>query len=387
MITGEITVLDLAAGANPRALMAGFGRPTASQYASRYGSRVADEDIAPGGYYYPSRDPLASHVSPGHSANRQRVNPHAGDGEFAVSVPNPRQQPTPARRNPSQGRDPAPPTSCKHSFDPDTPVLMADGSTKPIKDVDVGDDVMAAEPETGRTEAKDVVAVHNNNDTDLTDLTISTADGEAVTTIRTTQHHPFWDETLKRWVLAADLQEGHQLLDNDMSFVTVRAVNSYSGHMAMRDLTVADIHTYYVAAGDHAVLVHNCNEEFFSVQDASDAARLRSGGEPWPTEPHRTAWGEGVYAFDNSASANRYMEQLLARRPDLALEVVRFSVPKVSLGRMRSLDLDSLPQTEIDAFMDQHYIASLPSTHGYEYLTRGTQYGQEHFFDNLCTAR
>ncbi|BCB79618.1 hypothetical protein Pflav_060280 [Phytohabitans flavus] len=64
---------------------------------------------------------------------------------------------------------------CKraNSFAPGTHVLMADGSTKPIEDVEVGEEVVATDPITGRTEAKAVTAVHLNLDHDLTDLTIS----------------------------------------------------------------------------------------------------------------------------------------------------------------------------------------------------------------------
>lgn len=45
------------------------------------------------------------------------------------------------------------------SFSGDTEVLMSDGTTKSIKDVRVGDQVQAADPETGETGAKTVVAV------------------------------------------------------------------------------------------------------------------------------------------------------------------------------------------------------------------------------------
>nr|WP_307175341.1 Hint domain-containing homing endonuclease [Streptomyces africanus] len=46
--------------------------------------------------------------------------------------------------------------TCKvgNSFTPDTKVLMADGSTKRIKDVDIGDRVLATDPETGETKVE-----------------------------------------------------------------------------------------------------------------------------------------------------------------------------------------------------------------------------------------
>jgi len=67
--------------------------------------------------------------------------------------------------------------------------------------------------------------------------------------LHTTQHHPFWDQTDQRWTDAAELVPGHQLRTLDGEIATVTAVRNHTGTKAMRDLTVADIHTYYVIAG------------------------------------------------------------------------------------------------------------------------------------------
>ncbi|MEU8265485.1 hypothetical protein AB0C02_33440, partial [Micromonospora sp. NPDC048999] len=44
--------------------------------------------------------------------------------------------------------------------------------------------------------------------------------------------------------------------DGQIRYVT--AVRTFTGSKVMRDLTVDDIHTYYVMAGEQPVLVHNC---------------------------------------------------------------------------------------------------------------------------------
>ncbi|MEV0431357.1 ricin-type beta-trefoil lectin domain protein [Micromonospora sp. NPDC050495] len=173
--------------------------------------------------------------------------------------------------------------AAKHSFAPTTPVLMADGSSKPIQDIELGDEVTSTDPETGVTEAKSVEQLHLNHDTELTDVTVKIAkeagDGkvaEAATTIlHTTQSHPFWDRTKHEWVDAAELVVGHELLTIDGDIVTIVGVRNYAGRTEMRDLTVADIHTYYVMAGDSPVLVHNCNS-------ARLGNNLRANGEPRP---------------------------------------------------------------------------------------------------------
>jgi hypothetical protein len=145
-----------------------------------------------------------------------------------------------------------------HSFDPSTPVLMADGSTKPIKDVKVGDKVESNDPKTGSDKAEPVVLLHDNHDTDLADVTVESSDG-TTTVLHTTWHHPFWDATHSKWVEAHDLKPGTALHSLDSKTTeTVVDVHSWVGQHDMRDLTVAEIHTYYVIAGTTPVLVHNC---------------------------------------------------------------------------------------------------------------------------------
>ncbi len=138
---------------------------------------------------------------------------------------------------------------------------MANGSTKPIKDVVVTDKVATTDPKTGATEAKPVTALHANQDHDLTDVTVRAAGSRGPVVLHTTQHHPLWDQTASRWVLAADLVAGHALHADGREVATVVAVRNYAdgGGRDMRDLTVADVHTYYVIAGTTPVLVHNCN--------------------------------------------------------------------------------------------------------------------------------
>jgi len=144
-----------------------------------------------------------------------------------------------------------------HSFAPTTKVWMANGTAKAIKDVKLGDKVTATDPTTGKTTQQAVVALHDNHDTDLADVTVTGTD-HRMSVVRTTQHHLFWDATAGAWIAAADLVAGHQLRSEDGSTETVAAVHSYTAAADMRDLTVDTDHTYYVIAGDEPVLVHNC---------------------------------------------------------------------------------------------------------------------------------
>jgi RHS repeat-associated protein len=150
------------------------------------------------------------------------------------------------------------PTLCAtaNSFDGHTPVLMADGSAKPIDQVDVGDKVVATDPQSRTTGARKVVALHRDRDLDLTDVTVTDGRGHR-TILHTTPHHPFWDETANAWVDAAYLRTGDHLYTGTGAVETVVTVRSFHGFHAMYNFTVDGLHTYYVMAGTTPVLVHN----------------------------------------------------------------------------------------------------------------------------------
>jgi hypothetical protein len=147
-----------------------------------------------------------------------------------------------------------------HSFDPETEVVMADGSHKKIKDIELGDKVLATDPASGKTYVRTVTTLFTHQDTDLADVTVQTADGRLFT-LKTTQNHPFWDQTIHSWLNASDLKPGiSQTRSSDGRELVITAVRSYTGDATMRDLTIDTTHTYYVLAGKTPVLVHNVDE-------------------------------------------------------------------------------------------------------------------------------
>jgi RHS repeat-associated protein len=144
-----------------------------------------------------------------------------------------------------------------HSFAAGTPVLLADGTTTPIEQVEPGDTVQATDPETGKSGDRQVThTITTGDDKQFVDVTVTDADGDKHV-ITTTENHPFWSETRKEWVRAGDLGDGDLLRTAAGTFVQLSAVRSYQDEERTYDLTVDDLHTYYVLAGDEAVLVHN----------------------------------------------------------------------------------------------------------------------------------
>ncbi|MGX4733668.1 RHS repeat-associated core domain-containing protein [Kitasatospora griseola] len=157
--------------------------------------------------------------------------------------------------------------ACKNSFPAGTLVLMADGSAKPIESVSEGDLVLAGEPADSPNIRENVTdKIVTPGDREFTDLTLSveaeTDNGPPYQTYHliSTQHHPFWDVTTSEWTDAKDLRPGEQLKAADGTQVRVVEVSNYrTDPTTAYNLTVSDLHTYYVLAGTTPVLVHNNN--------------------------------------------------------------------------------------------------------------------------------
>ncbi|MEC4020976.1 RHS repeat-associated core domain-containing protein [Streptomyces sp. H27-D2] len=148
-----------------------------------------------------------------------------------------------------------------NSFTADTPVLMADGTRKPIRDVRIGDKVLASDPETGESGPREVTAlIKGNGDKQLVDLTLGAEGptGTEASTLTATEGHPFWVPELGRWISAGELSPGQWLRTSSGTWAQISAVRHHAQRSEVYNLTVDDLHTYHVFAGDESVLVHNC---------------------------------------------------------------------------------------------------------------------------------
>ncbi|MEV6718624.1 RHS repeat-associated core domain-containing protein [Lentzea sp. NPDC051208] len=156
-----------------------------------------------------------------------------------------------------------------NSFTGDTLVLMADGSTKRIDEIEVGDKVANSDPESDNTEQHEVLFVHvTDEDKDYVDLTILTPEG--VETINATAHHRFYSVAAGDWVHATDLKAGDELNTPGNGRVVVGWVRDYTAQLRTFNLAIDTVPTYYVLAGGTPVLVHN------------DGFECRIGSNGWP---------------------------------------------------------------------------------------------------------
>ncbi|QUW84476.1 ricin-type beta-trefoil lectin domain protein [Streptomyces mirabilis] len=193
-----------------------------------------------------AEDAAAADTAKGTAAKKADAQAHAESAEATATTAD-----TPAKG--ASGTKPE--KGC--SFSPDTPVLMADGTSKPIGDVKPGDKVESADPDTGKDKgSRTVQATWHNHDHDLVDVTVDTGHGHTAT-LHTTSNHPFYDATTRAWIPAGKLTPGHTLTTPDGHRVHIKAVTSTRGTAVRDNLTVQQLHTYYVVAGSVPILVHN----------------------------------------------------------------------------------------------------------------------------------
>jgi hypothetical protein len=146
----------------------------------------------------------------------------------------------------------------KDSFPAGTPVVLADGTTKPIDQIGYGDELLATDPDAGVTRPARVTATFSHPADRLLEITL--ADGGRVLT---TPGHRLYVEG-RGWARASDLHPKDRLRTAAGAADAVVGVRAVTAPQRVWDLTVADLHTFYVKAGATPVLVHNCGDRWTS---------------------------------------------------------------------------------------------------------------------------
>ena len=143
-----------------------------------------------------------------------------------------------------------------NSFTAGILVLTASGALVPISALHTGEKVAAGDTSTGKKKVETVDSVLVHYDTDLYDLAVDTPEGKQ--DIQTTANHLIWDLTTHQWTQAAKLHNGDRLLAaNDTTATAVGGTTPADTQGWMWDLTIDNLHDFYVVAGDTPVLVHN----------------------------------------------------------------------------------------------------------------------------------
>ena len=154
--------------------------------------------------------------------------------------------------------------------------VLTDSGQKNIEDIEVGDQVLAYDEETGVTAYKPVLHLFRNTTKEWCTVSIRGAEGELYEITSTPGHkyfvpgnrvrkdsrapeHASYAGLSEKWVSACDLKHGDKVLLSDGTLCEVEGVSckKLSEPETTYNLEVADFHTYYVS--DACVLVHNAN--------------------------------------------------------------------------------------------------------------------------------
>ncbi|MEV8534919.1 polymorphic toxin-type HINT domain-containing protein, partial [Streptomyces sp. NPDC051211] len=273
--------------------------------------------------------------------------------------------------------------SCKigNSFVPGTKVLMADGSSKSIEDVAIGDKVVATDEESGTTTPRSVVAqIVGDGHKKLVELTIDIdgREGDASEKLTATDGHPFWVPALDSWVKATDLTAGQWLQTSAGTWVQVTEVKRWTQQKRVHNLTVASDHTYYVLAGTTPVLSHNCGEDPQSAPGGKNGAALsikqvkmalgRAGMSVARYDivhvPEINTSGDGVPSFGNSPHDGKGKPNLGPRKR-----------PIIQISNMGLADMDTAVATIFHEIYHHRMFATWPKSMGGK-ESAAEEYGQ-----------
>ncbi|GGR64196.1 ricin-type beta-trefoil lectin domain protein [Streptomyces roseolus] len=271
-----------------------------------------------------------------------------------------------------------------NSFTPGTKVLMADGSTKPIEQVRTGDKIVATDEKTGETRVETVTAeIKGQGLKHLVKVTIDTdgKTGTKKTQVTATDGHPFWAPEVGKWIDATDLKSGQWLRTSTGTYVQIASIERWTAQAAtVHNLTVSDLHTYYVLAGATPILVHNCNVDPQSAPGGKNGAAVsikqvkmalgRAGMSVSRYDivhvPEIRTAGDGLPAYGNSPHDGNGMPNLGPR-----------GRPVIQISNMGLADMDTAVATIFHEIHHHRMYATWPGSMG------GTESAAEAFGQSM----
>jgi dipeptidyl aminopeptidase/acylaminoacyl peptidase len=138
--------------------------------------------------------------------------------------------------------------------------------------------------------------------------------------------------------------------------------------------------TNALETGDIAASATEPERTFYSVQDEANVARLYAGGEPWPVGTSRSLLGEGFYTWGTRSQAEAYCATL-EEHGATGLRILEARVSEAAYRALRTLDLRSLDDATLNAWMDTYSQYGAGGTHGAEHIIRETgNFGPEFYF-------
>jgi len=185
-------------------------------------------------------------------------------------------------------------------------IWMADGTTKPIDQVQVGDQVLSRDPDTGQDGVNTVTGTISRPADTLVTLALVDPSTHKTSTMTCTPGHPVYVEG-KGWIEAGDLVAGNAIVTRTGSALTVASLqwqrDETGNHpFTVYNLTVEEDHTYFTGGLDGGLWVHNCA---WSVKNFPDRdINYGSEKQHWIPQEFR-GW-----VADQGVNINDYMSDI-----------------------------------------------------------------------------
>lgn len=246
--------------------------------------------------------------------------------------------------------------------------------TKRIADIEIGEDVVSRDPQSGDVTTKRVANVFRRVSDHLRILKVRNPETNELQIIETTNEHPFWVTARGDWIKAKNLSIGDQLDDVDGGHAILESTE-YESHrdgIPVFNCEVEDFHNYYVRAhGSRGppVLVHNADgyeilqtqilnatppginglpgtgrfgdgDEFVTFYHGTSpagASSIRRNGIDLGIGERGTDFGQGFYLSTDRATAASAGTRLYGD----AVEVVEFRIGRSDLTQLQGLHFDS----------------------------------------------
>jgi len=188
-----------------------------------------------------------------------------------------------------------------------TLVQMADGSRKPIQQVQVGDQVLSRDPATGKDEARTVTATIERHAPSVVDVTLHDAKTGKAETLTCTPEHPLYVQG-QGWVEAGSVGVGTSIVSragpalqvtdltwekNKAEDLAAGTAGSSLGGYTVYNLTVEEDHTFFVGTTGGGTWVHNVDCVINPGTRKTIAGILRriNRGDPHPYVKDATTFG------------------------------------------------------------------------------------------------
>ena len=231
---------------------------------------------------------------------------------------------------------------------------------KPIEDIEVGDEVLAYDEETGEQAYKPVVQLFRNTTEEWCTVSVKPEIGQEFEIVSTPGHkyyvpeneaernfgevleHAGYAGLSEKWVSAQNLKFGDKVLLSDGTYGIIQTVKveTLSAPETTYNFEVEDFHTYFV--GEQSVCVHNANCAFDDF--VSNPEKLYGKSADEVEKLLGPGWKKGSYGSDGTGWKFIKGDKMVAYHPGGGRHVGSYyKLSSSKVGKIKLVGADYVP--------------------------------------------